>query len=180
VNAAAKAANWTSRPSPQKAIRKTGVARGRGIACVLYEGNNGYCALVAEVSVDLETGLISVTRLVASQDSGPVSNPNGMRNQMEGGALQGMSRALHEEVKWRGNTITSADWVGYSVFQFGDPLPEMETVVINNPDRPSWGSGECTITTVTSAIGNAIYDATGVRMRQIPFTATNFLNAKGA
>jgi len=182
LNAAAQAAGWDTRPSPKASIPKTGIATGRGVAAVLYEGNNGYCALVAEVSVDVGTGLITVTRLVASQDSGPVSNPNGMRNQMEGGALQGMSRALHEEVKWnnRANIVTSADWLSYSVFQFGDPLPQIETVVLNNPDRPSWGSGECTITTVAAAIGNAVFDATGVRLRQIPFTPANFLAAKGA
>jgi len=181
LKAAAQAANWDTRPSPKPNIPKTGVVTGRGISCVLYEGQNGYCALVAEVSVDLASGLITVTRLVASQDSGPVSNPNGMRNQMEGGALQGMSRAMHEEVKWnnRAGVITTADWLSYPVFQFGDPLPEILCVVLNNPDKPSWGSGECTITTVGSAIANAVFDATGVRMRQIPFTPANFLAAKG-
>src|SRR5260370_37149409 len=92
------------------------------ISCVLYEGNNGYSALVAEVSVDQATGIITVTRLVASQDSGPVSNPDGLRNQMEGGALQGTSRALHEEVKWNVDlgAVTSADWRSYPVYQTGD------------------------------------------------------------
>ncbi len=182
LNAVAQAANWDTRPSPKTNIPKTGVVTGRGVSCVLYEGNNGYCALVAEVSVDLGTGLITVTRLVASQDSGPVSNPNGMRNQMEGGALQGLSRALHEEIKWnnRVGIVTSADWLSYPVYQFGDPLPEIDTIVLNNPEKTSWGSGECTITTVGSAIGNAVFDATGVRMRQIPFTPANFLAAQGS
>lgn len=179
LNAAAQAYGWDTRPSPKQNIPKTGVVTGRGISCVLYEGQNGYCALVAEVSVDLGTGLITVTQLVASQDSGPVSNPNGMRNQMEGGALQGVSRAIHEEIKWnnRVGIITSADWLSYPVFQFGDPLPDIQTIVINNPHEPSWGSGECTITTVGSAIANAVFDATGVRMRQMPFTPANFMAA---
>ena len=112
LNAAASAANWDTRPSPKPGNAKTGVVTGRGISCVLYEGNNGYSAMVAEVSVDQATGIITVTRIVTSQDSGPVCNPDGLRNQMEGGSLQGMSRALHEEVKWNAATgeITTIDW----------------------------------------------------------------------
>jgi CO/xanthine dehydrogenase Mo-binding subunit len=182
LKAATDAYGWDTRPSPKPNIPKTGIVTGRGVSCVLYEGNNGYCALVAEVSVDLSSGIITVTRLVASQDSGPVSNPNGMRNQMEGGALQGLSRAMHEEIVWnsRAGIITSADWRTYPVYQFGDPLPQIDTVVLDNPTEPSWGSGECTITTVGSAIGNAVFDATGVRMRRMPFTPANFLAAAGA
>lgn len=179
VNAAAKAANWDTRPSPKPGNAKTGVVTGRGISCVLYEGNNGYSALVAEVSVDQATGRITVTRLVASQDSGPVSNPDGLRNQMEGGALQGMSRALHEEVKWSTDlrAITSADWRTYPVLQFGDPLPAIETVVLNPLNVPPLGAGECTITVVAAAIGNAVFDATGARLRQVPFTPARVLAA---
>ncbi len=180
LNAAAAAANWDTRPSPKANIPTTGVVTGRGISCVLYEGDNGYSAMVAEVSVDLSSGTITVTKLVASQDSGPVSNPNGMRNQMEGGALQGVSRALYEEIKWnnRAGVVTSADWVSYPVYQWGYPVPEIVTVVVNSPHEPSWGSGECTITLVGSAVSNAVFDATGVRMRQIPFTPANFMAAQ--
>jgi CO/xanthine dehydrogenase Mo-binding subunit len=98
VKAAADAAKWDARPSPQRAARKTGVARGRGFSCVLYEGNNGYSAMVAEVDVDQDSGKILVRRFVVAQDCGPISNPDGLKNQLEGGVLQGMSRALTEEV----------------------------------------------------------------------------------
>jgi nicotinate dehydrogenase subunit B len=179
LTAAAKAANWDPRPSPKPGNAKTGVVTGRGISCVLYEGNNGYSALVAEVSVDQATGTITVTRLVAGQDSGPVSNPDGLRNQMEGGALQGVSRALHEEVKWSAGSgaITSVDWRTYPVFEFGDPLPVIETVLLNPLNVPPLGAGECTITIVASAIGNAVFDATGIRLRQVPFTPARVLAA---
>lgn len=100
VNAAAKAACWEARPSPRPGIRRTGIATGRGIACVLYEGDNGYTATVAEVEVDQASGNVAVTRLVVSNDSGPVSNPDGLRNQIEGGALQGLSRALGESSRY--------------------------------------------------------------------------------
>jgi CO/xanthine dehydrogenase Mo-binding subunit len=172
LNAAATAANWDTRPSPKPGNSKSGVVTGRGVSCVLYEGDNGYSAMVAEVSVDQDTGIVTVTRLVASQDSGPTANPDGLRNQMEGGALQGLSRALREEVKWDAATgaITSFDWRTYPVFEFGEPLPVIETVVISPLDLPQLGAGECTITTVPAAIANAIFDATGARVRQAPFT----------
>jgi nicotinate dehydrogenase subunit B len=180
LKAAAKRANWDTRPSP-KGNPKTGVVTGRGVSLVLYEGNNGYSALVAEVSVDQDSGAISVTRLVAAQDSGPASNPDGLRNQMEGGAMQGMSRAMHEEVKWSdaAGFVTSFDWRRYAVYQFGDTLPVIDTVVIDNKAVAQMGAGECTITIVAAAIANAVFDATGVRMRRVPFTPANFLAAKG-
>jgi CO/xanthine dehydrogenase Mo-binding subunit len=176
----AAAANWDTRPSPKPGNASTGVVTGRGVSCVLYEGNNGYCAMVAQVSVDQGTGIITVTNMFASQDSGPISNPNGMRNQMEGGALQGVSRALYEQVSWsnRAGIVTSEDWVSYPVYQFGYFLPGITTVLINQPEQPSKGSGECTITLVGSAIANAVFDATGVRMRQVPFTPATFQAAQ--
>ncbi len=183
LNAAAQAANWDMRPSPKPGNPPTGVVTGRGIASVLYEGNNGYSAMVAEVQVDQDTGKVIVTRLVTSQDSGPVSNPDGLRNQMEGGALQGMSRALHEEVTWDDQKITSIDWRTYPVFEFGEPLPVVETVLLNPLDKPQMGAGECTITLVAAAIANAVFDATGARLRQVAFTPARVLaalNARGS
>jgi len=177
LNSAAEAASWDTRPSPNPKNPPTGVVAGRGIACVLYEGNNGYSALVAEVQVDQDTGVVIVTRFVTTQDSGPVSNPDGLRNQMEGGALQGMSRALREEVMWDAQKITSIDWRTYPVFHFGEPLPVVETVLLNRLDTLQMGAGECTITLVGAAIANAIFDATGARVRQVPFTPARVLAA---
>jgi CO/xanthine dehydrogenase Mo-binding subunit len=180
MNLTMQKAGWDTRPSPKPGNPRTGVVTGRGFSCVLYSGNNGYCAMVVEVSVDQDSGAISVTRIVTSLDTGPVCNPDGLRNQMEGGALQGVSRALHEEVKWsnRAGIITSSDWLSYPVYQFGDPLPVIETIPINNLNALPRGAGETTITLTGSAIGNAVFDATGVRMRQIPLTPANFLAAK--
>jgi CO/xanthine dehydrogenase Mo-binding subunit len=182
LNAAASKANWDSRPSPNPGNGKTGVVTGRGVSCVLYEGDNGYSAIVAEVSVDQDTGVISVTRIVASQDSGPVSNPNGLRNQMEGGALQGVSRALFEEITWDAekSQITSVDWKTYPVLSFGDPIPQIQTVLLNPLNVPQLGAGECTICVTPAAIANAIFDATGVRLRQVPFTPARVMAALAA
>jgi len=177
LNAAANAAGWKARPSPKGGRGATGIATGRGVACVLYEGNNGYSAMVAEVQVDLTTGQVTVTRIVTSQDSGPVSNPDGLRNQMEGGALQGMSRCLREEVTWDDQKVTSIDWRTYPVFHWGEPLPVIETILLNPLDKPQMGAGECTITLAAAAIANGIFDATGARVRQIPFTNARVLAA---
>ena len=170
VRAAAKAFHWDTRPSPRLGIAKTGVATGRGIACVLYEGDNGYCALATEVDVNQDTGEIHVKRIVAATDCGPVSNPDGLRNQTEGGALQGMSRALLEEVTWDDRKVTSNDWATYRSLPLGFPLPEVEVVIINRPEEEATGAGELSITVVAAAIGNAVFDATGARLRQVPFT----------
>jgi CO/xanthine dehydrogenase Mo-binding subunit len=111
-----------------------------------------------------------VKRIVASTDPGPISNPDGLRNQMEGGALQGMSRALGEEVTWDDQKVTSFDWRTYHSLPLGFAIPKVETVLIDRPDEEATGAGETTITIVAPAIGNAIFDATGARLRQIPFT----------
>lgn len=171
VRAAAKAADWQARPSPGPgASSRTGTARGRGFATVLYEGDNGYCALVAEVEVDRATGRLRVTRLVSSQDCGPISSPDGMRNQIEGGALQGLSRALGEAVTWDRARVTSVDWRTYRSLTLGADVPVIESVLINRPDREAMGAGETTITLVAAAVGNAVFDATGARLREVPFT----------
>jgi CO/xanthine dehydrogenase Mo-binding subunit len=170
IQAAAKAANWQPRPSPKPAPSAAGTVSGRGIACVCYEGDNGYVAMVAEVDVNQSTGQIHVTRLVVAQDCGPISNPDGMRNQIEGGALQGMSRAFGEAVTWDEEKVTSIDWRSYHSLPVGFAIPRIETVLINQPDQEACGSGETAITVVAAAIGNAVFDATGVRIREVPFT----------
>ncbi len=171
IAGATKAANWDARPSPKPQIRKTGIANGRGMACVLYEGDNGYSAMVAEVDVNQDTGKVTVRRIVVCNDVGPISNPDGLRNQIEGGAIQGMSRALLEEVTWDDQKVTTVDWRTYHTLPLGFEVPKIESVLLNRPEEEATGAGETSITVVAAAIGNAIFDATGVRLRQIPFTA---------
>ncbi len=170
LKAAAKAANWETRPSP-KANAKTGVAIGRGVACVAYEGDNGYTGIVVEAAVNQDTGKVTVRHIWVAIDAGPISNPDGLRNQAEGGALQGMSRALGEEVTWDHEKVTSFDWRTYHSLPLGFDLPKIECVMLNHPDEEATGAGETSITVMAAAIGNAIHDATGVRIRQVPFTA---------
>jgi len=180
ITAAAKQANWETRPSPKPAIARTGVATGRGVACVLYEGDNGYTAVVAEVDVNQDTGVVQARRLVVAQDVGPISSPNGVRNQLEGGALQGLSRALVEEVTWDDQKITSIDWNTYKTLYVGSQTPVIESVLIDRPETEAMGAGETAITIVAAAVGNAIFDATGVRIRELPFTPERVKAALGA
>jgi len=175
IKSAAKAAHWERRISPPGSLAKTGpgktgVVSGRGIACVDYEGGNGYAALIAEVAVNLETGLVRPTRFVVAVDCGPISNPDGLRNQVEGGILQGMTRALVEEVTWDNRRITSTDWETYNSLHLDYEMPAIESVFVTPEDVPAIGAGETAITVTPAAIGNAIFDATGGRLRDLPFT----------
>jgi CO/xanthine dehydrogenase Mo-binding subunit len=177
IQAAAGAAKWETRPSPKASASRRGVASGRGMSCVLYEGDNGYCALVAEVDVNQDTGVIVARRFFIANDSGPISNPDGLRNQLEGGALQGLSRALFEEVTWDANGITSIDWRTYKPLYLGADVPVIETVLINQPNERAMGAGETAVTVVAAAIANAAFDATGVRLRDVPFTPARVRSA---
>jgi nicotinate dehydrogenase subunit B len=170
VKAAAQAAKWDARPSPKSDLRHGQIANGRGIACVAYEGDNGYVALIAEVDVNVESGRVQAKRFVVAQDCGPISNLAGLRNQIEGGVLQGLSRALSEEVTWDDRQITSTNWSTYHSLPLGIEVPAIDCVLINRSDVEASGAGETAITVVAAAIGNAIFDATGARLRQVPFT----------
>ena len=169
VEAAAKLSNWEKRSSPRPGNGRTGTVSGRGISCVLYEGNNGYCAAVAEVEVNQGTGAIVVKNLYIANDSGPISNPDGLNNQLEGGAIQGINRALLEEVTWDNEKVTSIDWRTYRPLFLDAEVPVIRTQLINAEGR-AMGAGETTVTVIPAAIANAVFDATGARLRQVPFT----------
>jgi nicotinate dehydrogenase subunit B len=170
VKEAAALANWEARPSPKPQNSRTGVVTGRGFSCVAYEGENGWAAMAADVEVNQDTGKVTVKRIFFSNDSGPISNPDGLRNQIEGGALQGMSRAMGEEVTWDDQKVTSVDWASYHSLPLGFEVPEFKVKLINRTDESATGAGETSITIVAAAIANAIFDATGARIRQVPFT----------
>jgi nicotinate dehydrogenase subunit B len=169
LEAMAAAGGWSSRPSPQ--VTSARIASGRGIACVAYEGQNGYAALMAEVEVDRDSGLVQPRRFVVAVDCGPVSNPDGVRNQVEGGILQAISRALIEEVSWDDRRITSTDWETYPSLRLNYDVPLVECVFVEPANVPAAGVGETAVTVTPAAIGNAIFDAVGIRLRDVPFTA---------
>jgi nicotinate dehydrogenase subunit B len=180
VQAAALQANWQTRPSPRSGLARSGVVTGRGFACALYEGDNGYCAMVADIDLDQDSGSLAVTHFTVSVDCGPISNPDGLRNQVEGGALQGMSRALLEEVIWDDEQVTSVDWRTYRSLSLGFKIPEFTTVILDRDAGEAMGAGETAITLVAAALGNAIFDATGTRIREVPFTRDRIKTALDA
>jgi len=126
--------------------------------------------VVAELDVDTDTGGIHVRKLTIANDCGPISNPDGLRNQLEGGALHGVSRTLLEEVTWDDEKVTSIDWRTYPPLYLDSEVPEIETVLINQTEGKAMGAGETAVTVVAGAIANAVFDATGVRIRQVPLT----------
>jgi CO/xanthine dehydrogenase Mo-binding subunit len=170
IKAAMKASNWQTRMGINSGgPSKDGSAKGRGIAYVRYNNAITYIASVAEVEVNQNTGVIQVKKIYVAHDCGQIVNPDGVINQIQGGAIQTVSRVLMEQVKWAGNKITSVDWATYPIIKFTE-IPKVEVVLLDQPGQPSWGAGEQTPTTIPAAIANAVFDATGVRLRTIPFT----------
>ncbi len=158
---AAERADWSHRVGPS--------GRGQGVAVARYKGSKAYVALVVDVSVDTETGAVAVRRVVAGCDAGVVVNPDGLANQIEGGILQGLSRALHEEVRYAADGIRSRDWTTYPVLRFAD-VPDIELALLDRPGLPPLGAGEASTPVTPAALANAVDDAVGIRIRQLPLT----------
>ena len=146
------------------------VRRGRGMAAMRYEGNGAYAAVVVHVDVDVATGAVTVPHVWAAQDCGIAVNPDGMRAQAEGCVIQGISRATKESLKWTPQGITTVDWDTYPILTFGEMPESFEFRIVDRPDQPALGAGEVCITPMVAAIANGIHDATGVRLREVPFT----------
>jgi nicotinate dehydrogenase subunit B len=163
----AKLAKWERRPSPQKNIAGN-VVRGRGMSYVKYELVRTYVGVVAEVEVDRISGSIRVLKFYVVHDCGQIINPNGVKAQIEGNVIQTVSRTLKEEITFDRSMITSLDWANYPILTFPD-VPEIVIELIDRPTEKPWGAGEPTAALVSSAISNAVFDATGARLRSVPF-----------
>jgi nicotinate dehydrogenase subunit B len=162
-------AKWETRPSPQAGSGSGNIAKGRGVSYVKYELVRTYVGIVADVEVDRASGAIRVTRVTMTHDCGQIINPDGLRNQVEGNIIQTLSRTLIEELKFDRSAVTSLDWASYPIITFPD-VPEVVIELINQPNTPPWGAGEPSAAVVPSAVSNAVFDATGVRLRSIPYT----------
>jgi nicotinate dehydrogenase subunit B len=170
---ATKAAEWKERPSPARASTGPNAA-GRGVA--VADRANTMTAAVAEVEVDRSSGKVAVKRITLAHDCGLIVNPDGLKNQIEGNIIQGVSRTLFEEVRFDASGILSLDWASYPIITYRD-VPGIEIVLINRPEMPALGGGEPSIVPVPAAIANAIFDAVGVRLREIPITPARVLSA---
>jgi CO/xanthine dehydrogenase Mo-binding subunit len=167
IKAAAEKAGWQSRPSPRK--DQTGnTVTGRGMAYAQRNGSR--VAIVAEVDVDRANGKIWARKFTVAHDCGQVINPDGLVKTIEGNIVQGVSRTLWEEVKFDNKAVTSVDWLSYPILDITETPAEIEVVIINRPELAPTGAGEPSIRPVAAAIANAIFDATGVRIRQVPFS----------
>ncbi len=173
LKAAAEKFGWQKRPSPAPA-QSGSVARGRGVA--LTRHSDVWVVVIADVEVEKSTGKVAVKRVVCGHDCGLMINPDGVANQVEGNVIQGVSRALLEEVTFDATGVTSLDWQSYPILRFPD-VPAVDLVLINRPEMQALGAGEPSTVPVTAAIGNAIFDATGARLREAPFTPQRVLAA---
>jgi CO/xanthine dehydrogenase Mo-binding subunit len=147
-----------------------GVKIGRGFSYVRYKQSENYVAMAMEVTVDAASGQVQVKRVACAHDCGLIVNPDALRNQVEGLIIQTLSRTLYEEVKFDRSRVTSVDWATYPILRFPE-APAIEVALLDHPEVPLYGAGEAAAAPVAGALANAIFDATGVRLRRAPFTA---------
>jgi CO/xanthine dehydrogenase Mo-binding subunit len=180
LKAVAEAYGWDARPSP-KPLVKGDILTGRGIA-YSFRGQT-VVAEIAEVEVHRQTGHVWAKKLVCAHDCGLVVNPGSLRRTIECAMLHSLSRAIHEEVQFDTAKVTSADWVSHPTLRHSDVPAAMDVVLVNGdprpnrPDLPPYGAGEAACKPMIAAIANAIYDATGVRLRRVPFRDARVLGA---
>jgi CO/xanthine dehydrogenase Mo-binding subunit len=169
IKRAAEMIGWQPRPSPNGATAQGNLLTGRGFAYMRYKQAENYVAMAMEVTVDRTSGKIAVHRVTCAHDCGLVINPDSLRNQIEGSIVQTLSRALHEEVKFDRSRVTSIDWASYPILTFPE-MPVIEVALIDRPTLPPLGAGEASTAPVAAALGNAVFDAAGLRLRAVPFT----------
>jgi CO/xanthine dehydrogenase Mo-binding subunit len=173
---AATAFGWQARTSPNPQARQGGLLVGRGVAYCRYKQAENYVAMAMEVAVDPASGRITVRRVVCAHDCGLVVNPDALKNQVEGCIVQTLSRTLHEEVKFDRSRVTSVDWASYPILSMRE-VPAVDVILIDRPDQPLLGAGEAATAPVAAAVANAVFDATGVRLRTAPLTADRVKDA---
>jgi CO/xanthine dehydrogenase Mo-binding subunit len=165
IEAAARRARWGE--------WKPAEARGHGLGFAKYKNLGAYCAVVAEVEVERE---VKVKRLVVAIDVGLIINPDGVKNQIEGGAIQSASWTLKEQVRLDARGVTSLSWEDYPILKFSE-VPAVDVELIDRPDSPAVGAGEAAQGPTAGAIANAVHDALGVRVRDLPLTPERVIAA---
>ena len=165
---AARLAGWDGKPTPTRGAPQ-GILLGRGVAQTRNGAKVQRIACVAEVAVNRSTGNVLVTHMWIAVDVGLIINPDALLNQIQGGALQGLSRSLKEEVKFDANGVVNTDWHSYPILHFSE-VPQVHVSLLNRPNELPGGAGELGNAPITAAVANAIFDATGKRIREAPFT----------
>jgi len=160
---------WSPRAAPTD--RREKILNGRGIAYVHYKQAENYVATGMDVSVDTSTGAVRVLRVACAHDCGLIINPDAVRAQIEGCILQTLSRTLFEEVTFDRSRVTSTDWASYPILTFPD-VPQLDIALIDRRHERPLGAGEAAAAAVAAALGNAVFDAAGVRLRRAPLTPT--------
>jgi nicotinate dehydrogenase subunit B len=173
--AVAERAGWDRRASPKTNAATADLVTGRGIAFGTRRGT--YVATVAEVEVHRRTGAVRVKRLVCAHDCGLIVNPDGLRGTIEANLIQSMSRGLKEEVMFDRASVTSVDWQTYPVATSLDIPEQIDIVLLNHPELPAAGAGEPASRPTAASMANAIFDATGARVRQVPLTPSRIVAA---
>jgi CO/xanthine dehydrogenase Mo-binding subunit len=172
VKVAAAKAGWELRTAARKRARGD-ILYGQGIGFVTRNGT--IVSVVADVEVNRKTGRVWAARYTVAHDCGLVVNPRGLELTLEGNLVQATSRTLYEEVQFERDKVTSVDWAGYPIVEMADTPGEVRFALINRPEERPTGAGEATMRCVSSALANAIYDATGVRYRRAPLTPERIL-----
>ena len=174
IKAVAERAGWKYGPAGARRGRRGDIATGQGIA---YARRNGtIVALIAHVEVNTKTGAIRVPKITCAHDCGLVINPETLKLTLEGSIVQGLSRAILEEVRFDTKGVTSIDWQTYPIVEIQD-APEIDLVILNRPDQEALGAGESAMRPLIGAVANAVFEATGKRLRRAPVNPANILRS---
>ena len=168
IKAAAEKAGWKTGPTGTRRSRNGNMVTGQGIAYVTR--GTTFIAAVADVEVDSNTGQVRARRITLAHDCGCIVNPGTLKNVIEGNVVQGISRALHEEVKFDRRGVTSVDWLTYPILDISEVPDAIDIVLINRPEITPSGAGEPSTRVIAAALNNAIFEATGKRLRRAPLT----------
>ena len=182
IRSTADRAGWTPRTAIQQTASEPGILRGRGFAYARYIHSKfpgfgaAWAAWVADVAIDKQSGEIAVTRITVGHDAGMMVNPDGVRHQIHGNVIQSTSRVLKEQVTIESNTVASREWGGYPILTFPE-VPDIDVMMVPRPHEPPLGSGESASVPSAAAIANAVFDATGIRFRELPITSDKLREA---
>jgi CO/xanthine dehydrogenase Mo-binding subunit len=168
IQAAAEKAGWKPGKAGTRRTKNGDIVTGRGIAYSRRDGT--IVALIADVEINEKTGAIRVPRMTVAHDCGLIINPDALKRVIEANICQGLSRAIHEEVQFDKRSVKSVDWITYPILDITEAPPVIDIILLNHPELPPTGAGEPSMRPLAAAVNNAIFEATGTRLRRAPLT----------